>query len=247
MPLTCLVALLLGLNACAANFKYTTVDDIPRAPNLPPREEVAAIGLRAVQMLIVAIPDMTEAIQRADTHTATLTWVNLASKLPTERVIASPAFYQATVYALAHQWGVAQHAIDYLRRYEVFLEDRIATAESKKASLAWSNFFAGLSTVGYAMSNASANQTYANRLSNELAISRNTQTMQANTLLSELHSAQVTDFATVKHKVREVKEQLTAHAKLLEIYRGWLYEAVEKQEKEIPKDAMRILEVKLAL
>jgi hypothetical protein len=243
-----LVVLILALSlaACATQTKYTTIDDVPAAPDLPRPEQVAAVGLRAKQIWVSRNPKFLEVLAGTDTGRATFVWVSTAFNFPAEMVVESPGLYFLTVYALAHQWGITQLSIDYLRRVEVFIGERIDSLSTKQANLAWSNFFLGMSSMGYGLSSSSS-PGYANRLSNEFGITRNTHATQFNNLLSEYYSTQAQDVATLKHRVTTLKNSLVSYAKLLEIYRDWLFKAVEAQSKQIPDDAKNILEVKMIL
>ncbi len=241
------ILILLGamLSGCSVRARYTSIDDVPPSPNLPPLEQVAAIGLRAVQLISVALPESAEIANKLDTNSATSAWVQVTLKTPPQTIV-SGAFYLPTMYAFAHQWGIAQLAVDYLRRCETFLDAQISQINAKRASLAWSNFFLAMSSVGYGLSNTSS-QSDVNRLSNELGISRNTQSMQLNNPMSEYHSGRVDDIATLKHQVKTLKEQMTSYAKLLEIARNWILEEVARQEKEIPSDVKTVLDAKVPL
>jgi hypothetical protein len=236
----------MSLLACATQTTYRTIDDVPPAADLPRAEQVAAVGLRAKQIWISRNPKFLEVLANTDTGRATSVWVSTVTNFPPETIVTNPGLYDVTVYALAHQWGITQLSIDYLRRVEIFIGQKLDSLKTKQANLAWSNFFLAMNSMGYGPANSSS-QNHANRLSNELGLIRNTQATQFNNLLSEYYSAQADDVATLKHRVTRLKESSVSYSKLLEIYRDWLLKAVEAQNKQIPDDARKILEVKVSL
>jgi len=242
-----LAALVYGavLSACATR-RITTIDDIPRAPDLPGTEQVAAVGLRAKQLWVSLSPKVAKYATELGADQFTSIWIEIVYNFPPEIVVAQPDAHQLTAYALAHQWGSTHIAIDYLRRIEEFVEGRVRQVDVKRAGLAWSSFLAAMSSMGHAMS-SSYSQVYADRLATELEITRSAQSLQLNDIFSEHYSAQADDIATIKQRMTELKQQLTARAKLLDIYRGWLFEASMKLKKEMPADAKRILDAKISL
>jgi hypothetical protein len=233
------------LSSCATS-RFTTIEDIPRAPALPHNEQVAAIGLRAKQLWVSLSPKVAKYATDLGADQFTSIWMEIVYDFPPEAVVAQPHAYQLTAYALAHQWGCTQIAIDYLRRLEKYVDDQIREVDAKRAAIAWSSFFAAMTSIGSGPSSADS-QTYVDRLVNELSITRNTQSVQLNNLFSEHYSEQANDIATIKRRATELKQQLTARAKLLDVYRGWLFEASKKLEKEMPADAKKILDAKISL
>lgn len=232
----------LVLSGCSAG-RYTTIADIPIASDLPVSEEVATVGLRAKQLWVSLSPKAAEYATKLDADQFTSIWTQIVFDFPLEAVVTQPHAYQLTAYSLAHQWGSTQIAIDYLRRLQEFIGDRTRELDGKQAGIAWANFFAAMTPMGYDLLSGYG-QSYADRLANELAIARNRQSVQRHNLLSEYYSQEVNNTSMLKHKVTQLKEQLTAYAKLLDTYRGWLFEASKKLKKEMPADARRILERK---
>lgn len=238
-----MVALLVivAASACAtpgADFEQLLEPD----PSLPRPERVHVMGTLAAQRLVAAVPDLSSKVQQADLFTVTATLVDYMFKMPTEDLVASPEAFEITLYALAHQWGLCQLAVDHVDRYDRLFEARYEELKRQQRSLAWSNFFLGLSSMGYAMSNANATPTQ--QLSNELGMSRNQEAMQLNQLMNEQYRQQAGSLEELRIQITQIKQELVAYSNLLEIYRDWMMEAAAAKIAELSPEAQRILEAK---
>jgi hypothetical protein len=96
--------------------------------------------------------------------------------------------------------------------------------------------------MGYGLSTATS-QNALDRSSNQLAINPNAQSMELNRMLAESYSQQADEIGMLKDRITQLREQLVSQVKLLEMIRGWFFEAVERQKQELPPDAKKILEV----
>ena len=238
-----LLVLALLLIGCATTSPLDLATLLEPDPRLPKKEHVQAVGTIAIQRLVALSPKAAEIISKHDLYTVTGGLVTAMFRFPVEQLAADPPLFELTAYALAHQWGLTQLALDHVARYDRLITHRYEELQQKKAAMAWSNFFYALSTMGYAMSTVSAAPTQ--RFSNELGISRNQQAMQVNNLMAEYYQQRIETLEEFKLQVSRLKPELVSYSNLLEIYRGWLFKAQEDHHRHpLPHDAKQMLEVK---
>lgn len=237
--------LLLFPIACATTPKQTLDINtlLQPNPNLPQIEQVEIIGTLAVQRLIAAMPKQTHIFLAIDTFTITSTMVTIFTKFPTEQVAADPVFSEIGLYCLAHQWGRTQILLDYIYRYDKLLTQRYEELRRQKKAIAWSNFFYGLSSMSYGMSNADA--TPGQRLSNELGLMRNQQAIQINQQLSEVYQQRSQNIEDLRLQIGQLKQQLISYSNFLKRYVDWVLNEVREESEKLSPEAVRILEAKV--
>jgi len=230
------------VSACATTQPVDLNAFLVPDPRLPRLEHVELMATLAIQKVVAAAPGAAQALQAADSFAATSAFVTILFRTPIDQLAATPAAFEVALLSLAHQWGRTQIVLDYVSRYDKLLAARHEELKRKQRDIAWSNFFLGLSTVAYGISNAYTDPMQ--RLSNELGLARNQQAMELNQKLSTLYESRGQNLEDTRLQLAQVKQTLISYSNLLEIYVRWLLSTARDRAERLSPEAVRILEVK---